>query len=138
MFFQFFQQNLKKRPFFQFSQFFQREWQPCIDCLYCHPSSEISITDFTNSHFEPFLHKLGQENKHCKAKTDLCCITILNSLFNHLMTPYILQPSRLQSKTLIELIEFKSHSSNLLFEITDHLIQFLIIENLFKRNSSEN
>ena len=52
------------------------------------------------------------------------------------MTPYILQPSRLQSKTLIDNIffnslEFKSRSGNLLFD----LIQFLIIENLFKRET---
>ena len=64
-----------------------------------------------------------------KAQADFSCFTFLNSLSNHFMTPYILQPSKLQSKTLIDniffnSIEFKSYSGNLLYEISDHLSQF--------------
>ena len=75
-----------------------------------------------------------------------------NSLSSNFFTPYILQPTRLQAKTLIDNIffnslEYQSNSGNLLIEISDHLIQFLIIEgfvkertfpeiNLFKRDLS--
>ena len=120
-----------------------------IVCLYRHPSSEISISEFINLHFEPLLHKISQENKHCfligdfnfnLAQADFSCITFLNSLSNHFMIPYILQPSRLQSKTLIgniffSYLEFKSYSGNLLYEVSDHLIQFLFIDNLLNRNT---
>ena len=49
----------------------------------------------------------------------------------------ILQPTRLQSKTLIDNIffnslEYQSNSGNLLIEISDHLIQFLILEGFIK------
>ena len=63
---------------------------------------------------------------------------------------FILQPTRLLSKSLIDNIlfnylEYQSNSGNLLIEISDHLIQFLILEgfvkervlpkvNLFKRD----
>ena len=76
----------------------------------------------------------------------------LNTLSSHFYSPYILQPTRLQSKSLIDNIlfnslEYQSHSGNLLIEISDHLIQFLILEgfvkdgnipeiNLFKRDFS--
>ena len=75
-----------------------------------------------------------------------------NSLTSLFFTPYILQPTRLPSKTLIDNIffnslEYESHSGNLLIEIADHLIQFLILDgfvherilpklNIFKRDFS--
>ena len=54
-----------------------------------------------------------------------------NDLSSHYFTPYILQPTRLQSMSLIDNIffnslEYQSNSGNLLIEISDHLIQFLI------------
>ena len=53
-----------------------------------------------------------------------------NELSSHFFTPYILQPTRLRSKTLIDNIffnslDYKSYSGNLLIELSDHLIQFL-------------
>ena len=59
-----------------------------------------------------------------------------NSFYNslsHFFTPFILQPTRLQSKTSIDNIffssvEYQSNSANLLIEISDHIIQFLINE----------
>ena len=76
----------------------------------------------------------------------------LNSLSSRFFTPYVLQPTRLTSKSLIDNIyfnslEYQSYSGNILIEIADHLIQFLILEgfikvrsipkiNLFKRDFS--
>ena len=67
-------------------------------------------------------------------------------------TSFILQPTRLHSDTLIDNIflnplEYQSTSGNLLTEISDHLIKFLILEgfvkerklpelNLYKKNMS--
>ena len=49
-----------------------------------------------------------------------------------------MQPTRLRSKTLIDNIyfnslEYRSKSGNILFELSDHLIQFLILEGFSKR-----
>ena len=48
-----------------------------------------------------------------------------------------MQPTRLQSKTLIDNIffnsvEYQSNSGNVLIEISDHLNQFLILEGFIK------
>ena len=75
-----------------------------------------------------------------------------NNLSSHFFTPFVLQPSRLKSKTLIDNIfinslEYQSNSGNLLLELSDHLIQFVILEgfakkvklsdaNLYKRDKS--
>ena len=63
-----------------------------------------------------------------------------NSLSSTFFTPFILQPTRLHSKTLIDNIffnslEYQSVSGNLLIEISDHLIQFLILESFIKERS---
>ena len=63
-----------------------------------------------------------------------------NSISSHLFTPYILQPTRFHSKTLIDnifynSIEHQSISGNLLIEISDHLIQFLILQGFVKEIS---
>jgi len=64
------------------------------------------------------------------------------SIHCHLIffTPFILQPTRLASKSLIDNIlfnslEYQSSSGNLLIEISDHLIQFLILEGFVKERS---
>ena len=65
----------------------------------------------------------------------------MNSTINinfHFFTPFILEPTRLQSKTLIDNIffntlEFQSLSGNLFGEISDQLIQFLILEGFMKQ-----
>ena len=63
-----------------------------------------------------------------------------NSLQSYFYSPYILQPTRLRSKTLIDNIffnslDYHSHSGNLLFELSDHLIQFLILEGYVKERN---
>ena len=61
----------------------------------------------------------------------------LNNMTSCLFTPFILQPTRLSSETLIDNIffnslEFSSYSGNLLIEIFDHLLQFIIFEVFLK------
>ena len=134
-----------------------------VGCVYRHPNSDISIQEFTNFHLQPILQKISTENKQCvlmgdfnidllKIDTHDDSNEFYNNLSSHFFTPYILQPTRLHSKTLIDNIffnslEYQSHSGNLLIEISDHLIQFLILEgfikeqhlpehNLFKRDFS--
>ena len=63
-----------------------------------------------------------------------------NNLSSHFFTPHILQPTRLESKTLIDNIffnslEYQSSSGNLLIEISDHLIQILILEGFIKERA---
>ena len=69
---------------------------------------------------------------------------------SYLFTPFVLQPTRLRAKTLIDNIffnslDYRSYSGNLLFELYDNLTQFLFLEgfskerslpevNMFKRN----
>ena len=59
---------------------------------------------------------------------------------SHFFTPHVLQPTRLRSKTLIDNIflnslEYSANSGNLLYELSDHLIQFLILEGFSKERS---
>ena len=61
-----------------------------------------------------------------------------NNFSTHFFTPYVLQPTRLKSKTLIDNIflntlEYQSKSGNLLIEIADHLTQFVILEGFSKK-----
>ena len=75
-----------------------------------------------------------------KYHTDNNSITFFNNLSSHFFTPHVLQPTRLTSKSLIDNIffnslEYKSNSGNLLLEISDHLIQFLILEGFVREMS---
>ena len=133
-----------------------------VGCLYRHPSG-MSIRDFTCNHLEPLLVKISKEKKECalmgdfnadllKSSDSNAIGDLYNTFSSHFFTPFILQPTRLRAKTLIDNIffnslEYFSNSGNLLYELSDHLIQFLILEgfskertlpeiNLFKRNYS--
>ena len=60
-----------------------------------------------------------------------------NSLSSHFFAPYILQPTRPTSKSLIHnilinFVEFPPHSGNLTIQLSDHLFQFVILEGFFK------
>ena len=119
-----------------------------IGCIYRHPSSQISVEDFTNLHLDLILHKINLEKKHCilmgnfnidllKSETDNKSLVFYNNLSSHFFTPYVLQPTRLHSRTLIDNIffnslEYQSNSGNILIELSDHLIQFLIMEGFVK------
>ena len=133
-----------------------------VGCVYRHPSSKISVTDFSEKYIDPVLDKIGLEKKDCimmgdfnvnllKVNSNDECSQFFNSMTTQHFTPYILQPTRLQAKTLIDNIyfnslEYTSNSGNILVELSDHLSQFLILEgyvkerkipeiNLFKRDT---
>ena len=122
-----------------------------VGCIYRHPGSDISIEDFTNIHLSPILRKISIENKQCvlmgdfnvellKINTHSQSNDFYNSMSSTFFTPFILQPTRLHFKTLIDNIffnslEYQSVSGNLLIEISNHLIQFLILEGFIKGSS---
>ena len=59
-----------------------------------------------------------------------------NTLSPNFFAPYILQPTRLGSKTLIDniflnAIDFPASSGNLTIQLSDHLFQFAILEGFF-------
>ena len=120
-----------------------------VGCVYRHPSSSISISDFASKHIEPILYKISKEKKECALMGDFNVDLLKSSsnsnanhfythLTSHFFTPFVLQPTRLKSKTLIDNIyfnslEYRSNSGNLLYELSDHLIQFLILDGFSKK-----
>ena len=120
-----------------------------VGCLYRHPTSPVSVRDFTSEHMEPLLTKISKEKKEIvlmgdfnvdllKTSSNNSAGEFFNNLSTHFLTPYVLQPTRLKSKTLIDNIflnslEYQSISGNLLIEIADHLTQFVILEGFAKK-----
>ena len=130
---------------------FNKKKDLIIGCLYRHPSSKIPLQEFNQNFLDPVLQKINNEQKQCILMGDFN-IDLLkydvnddvslfyNNLSSVSFTPFILQPTRLHSKTLIDNIffnslEYESSSGNLLIEISDHLIQFLILEGYIKERS---
>ena len=75
-----------------------------------------------------------------KANGDNAAGKFYNTLSSYFFTPHILQPTRLSSQTLIDNIfynslEYHSFRGNLLYELSDHLTQFLILEGFVGKNS---
>ena len=119
-----------------------------IGCIYRHPSSTILIKDFNAGFIEPLLNKISTEGKLCSLvgdfNIDLLKYDIkedfkdfFNLLSSHFFAPYILQPTRPISKSLIDnifinSIEFSSYSGNLTIQLADHLFQFVLLEGFFK------
>ena len=116
-----------------------------IGCIYRHPSSNISIQ---KEIFEPVLDKIASEEKTCALMGDFN-IDLLkvdsneeaNAYYNivtsHFFIPFILQPTRLKSKTLIDnifinSIEYPSYSGNLTIQLSDQLFQFVILQGFYK------
>ena len=122
-----------------------------VGCIYRHPSSNISVNDFNEHYIQPIIHKVSQEKKECALMGDFnidflkstgnnAASSFYNSLQSYFYTPYILQPTRLRSKTLIDNIffnslDYHSYSGNILFELSDHLSQFVILEGYVKERS---
>ena len=84
-----------------------------VGCIYRHPTSKISIADVNAKHIDPLLQTISGENKQCVLMGDfnielLKCDTnndsnlFLNNLSSNFSTPYVLQPTRLRSKSLID------------------------------------
>ena len=119
-----------------------------IGCIYRHPTSVITVPNFCEEHLDPILSNIAKENKQCilmgdfnvnllKSDSASAVSLFYNTLTSHHYSPFVLQPTRLRSKTLIDNIvfnslEYHSNSGNLLIEISDHLIQFLILEGFVK------
>ena len=119
-----------------------------IGCIYRHPSSNLTVDQFNNDYIEPLLQKISAEDKICSIMGDFNIdllktntLSDANQFFNtfssNFFTPYILQPTRPISKTLIDniflnSIDFTAHSGNLTIQLSDHLFQFAILEGFFK------
>ena len=119
-----------------------------VGCIYRHPSSSLTIVQFIDEYIEPLLLQISKENKVCSLLGDfnidllkVDSFTPANKFFNTLTSnffaPYILQPSRPISKTLIDnifinSIDYTSTSGNLTIQLADHLFQFVILEGYFK------
>ena len=72
-----------------------------------------------------------------KADTNDHVNVFCNNMTSRFFTPYILQATRPKSKTLIDnilinTVEYPSDSGNLAIQISDHLLQFVILEEFFK------
>ena len=119
-----------------------------LGCIYRHPTSTISVDKFNNDTILPLLEKISNEEKLCSLMGDFN-IDLLkqdsnenanffyNCMSSHFFAPYILQPTRPVSKTLIDnilinTVEFPSHSGNITIQLSDHLLQFVILEGFFK------
>ena len=121
-----------------------------VGCVYRHGSG-IPIRDFTSTYLEPTMEKIVNEKKECMLmgdfNVDLLKVSdnnasgdFYNMFSSYFLTPFILQPSRLKAKTLIDntffnSLEYSSYSGNLLYELSDHLTQFLILEGFVKDRS---
>ena len=60
-----------------------------------------------------------------------------NNLTSHFFAPFVLQQTRLSSKTLIDniflnTIEYSAYNGNLTVQLSDHLFQFIILEGFHK------
>ena len=95
-----------------------------------------------NLYFDKFLRKirfvLGDFNIDLlKVDSFTPANKFFNTLSSNFFAPYILQPSRPISKTLIDnifinSIDYTSTSGNLTIQLADHLFQFVILEGFFK------
>ena len=108
-----------------------------IGCIYRHPSSTINVKDFNDRYIDPLLNKLNREGKLCslmgdfnidlmKSDTNDSYNEFYTNLASHFFVPYILQPTRPISKSLIDnifvnTIEYSSFSGNLTIQLADHL-----------------
>ena len=128
---------------------FENNQNLVIGCIYRHPSSKITVSEFSEEHLDPILFAITKENKHCilmgdfnvnllKSDSDGAVSLFYNTLTTSLhYSPFILPATRLRSKTLIDNIvfnslEYHSNSGNLLVEMSDHLMQFLVLEGFVK------
>ena len=75
-----------------------------VGCLYRHPSSSITVDQFTNDYIEPLLQNISNENKTCALMGDFNIDLIkkdsinyinnfCNTMSSNFFTPYILQPT---------------------------------------------
>ena len=70
-----------------------------VGCIYRHPSNKITLEDITNNYLDPILSIISAENKTCALVGDF---NYQNTLSFHFFSPYILQPTRPISKTIVD------------------------------------
>ena len=108
--------------------------------VYRHPSG--GVNDFQD-YWNNIIDKIHRENKHCITLGDFnldllkfeyhpATDEFMTSLGTSSFQPYILQPTRItdHSATIIDNIFFNSFeyftvSGNIIYDLTDHLINFL-------------
>ena len=133
---------------------FNKQKNIIFGCIYRHPST--SITDFNENFLTPLLQKLSLEKISCclmgdfninllKTASNTCVSVFYQMMSSSFFTPHILQPTRITSntQTLIDniffnSIDFKTSSGNLEYQISDHLIQYLILDSFKHFKSSNN
>ena len=116
-----------------------------IRTVHKHPS--MNVSKFSHEYLTGILTKIKNENKYIILMGDFNVNLInyykdtgtsefLEQLFNHKFTPQIMLPTRITEKTatLIDNISVngqtqKYNSGNITTSISDHLPQFIIIEN---------
>ena len=119
-----------------------------IGCIYRHPNSQISVNEFTTNYMNPLLTNISSEGKLCSLMGDFnidllkadnmdCISDFYNCMTSHFFAPYIMQPTRLMSKTLIDnifinSIDYISFSGNITIQLSDHLFQFVTLQGFFK------
>ena len=77
-----------------------------VGCIYRHPSSKITLEDFSKNYLDPILGIISAENKTC-ALVGGFNIDLLNT------------------------IEYVSYSGNITIQLADHLFQFVLLEGFF-------
>ena len=115
-------------------------------CIYRHP--HMSINEFNEKYLSPLLEKLIKEDKFCVLMGDFNLDLIkkdskssisdfYNIMCSYFFAPFILQPTRVTetSQTLIDNIflnsfEYSTFSGNITAQISDHLIQFVVLNDL--------
>ena len=113
-----------------------------VGCIYHHPSMDIN--EFNDDFLNPLLESIESDNKKLflvgDFNIDLLKVDIDSSTTkffeSNLLVPHIIHPTRITtiSRTLIDNIYSNSTnfldgiSGNLTLAISDHLAQFLIIE----------
>ena len=118
-----------------------------IGCIYRHPNSQISVNEFTTNYMNPLLTNISSEGKLCSLMGDFnidllkadnmdCISDFYNCMTSHFFSPYIMQPTRLTSKTLIDnifinSIDYISFSRNITIQLSDHLFQFVTLQGFF-------
>ena len=124
-----------------------------VGCVYKHPSMDVDL--FNENFISPFLSKISKENKllvimgdfninllHCDESPSIA--NFLDHLGSHNILPHISLPTRITSKsnTLIDNIFISTTNSptisgNLMIGISDHLPQFLFLNQMSKPSKSK-
>ena len=116
-----------------------------VGCIYRHPSMDLN--EFNEEFFNPLMEKIGSEDRKLflmgdfdidllRVDVNTPTTNLFDVITTNLLVPHIIIPTRITSttRTLIDNIysnstNFKEGiSGNLTMAISDHLVQFLIIQ----------